>query len=181
MARNITGASGTTPETFIAELRRARLEAGNPSYRSIAYHMMQRPDGTDWYSHATIWRALTGEKLPRWDLVKHILQGLGVDDAQILTTWREIWCQAREIEALRRGEPGAQQAAAAPPAHQAPGESPRRLAALTSPPAAGQPDSHECEECGAVIGDPIRHQAWHWRIERQISRAILRAVDGTGQ
>ena len=163
-----------TPESFAAELRRVRLQAGAPSYR-----LLERQAG---YSRTTLWRAFAGERLPRWDLVVRILRALGVDRLQIDGGWREMWCQAREEE-RRGGEPDAQHAATAGPTHGTPGEGRRRLSALTSFLAGGQslPASQECEDCGALIGDLVRHQAWHWRVERQLSRAILRSVEGTGQ
>lgn len=194
MTRDITGMPGAesgprwaarahpTPANFAAELRHVRLQAGEPSYREIA-HRMDRGMGRGYYSTTTIWRAFTQEKLPQWHIAAAILQALEVDRTY-LTAWHEMWLRARAEEAERRGgEPDAQQAAPADPAHGTPAEGPRRLAALTAPPTDGpsQPASQVCDDCGALIGDLIRHQAWHWRVERQLSRVTLRAVEGTGQ
>ena len=162
-----------TPANFTAELRHARLQAGEPSYREIDRRTEHR------YSPATIWRAFTQEKLPHWQLTAAILHALGIDRTDI-TAWREMWSRARSEEMERSdGEPDPQQAATADPAHGAPAEGPRRL---TAPPADSPslPASQVCDDCGALIGDLIRHQAWHWRVERQLSRATLRAVEGTG-
>jgi hypothetical protein len=190
MARGSTGMPGEdssprwaarahpTPANFTAEFRHARLQAGEPSYRALERRTEHH------YSATTIWRAFTRDKLPHWDLVQTVLQALGTDRAN-LTAWHEMWVRARSYEAERRGgEPDARQAAAANPAHETPAEGTRRLAALTAPlaadpgPAAGQ----VCDDCGALIDDLIRHQAWHWRVERPlITGPPLRAVEGTGQ
>jgi hypothetical protein len=162
------------PASFVAELRRARLQAGEPSYREIARRTERM------YSPATIWRAFTQEKLPHWRLTAAILKALEVDN---LDTWREMWFSARSEERAHGSDRDAQQAVPADPARGISAESPRRLAALTAPQAEdpSQPGSQVCDDCGAVIGDLICHQAWHWRIERQLSRASLRAIEGTGQ
>ena len=97
----------------------------------------------------------------------------------------DAWARAMQSPraAPRTAAPWLAVAATAGPTHGTPGEGPRRLSALTSPLADGQslPASQEREDCGALIGDLVRHQAWHWRVERQLSRAILRSVEGTGQ
>jgi hypothetical protein len=36
-----------------------------------------------------------------------------------------------------------------------------------------QAGTRKCEDCGALIGNIVQHQAWHWRIERQPTRATL--------
>ena len=176
------GALASTPggadltERFIAALRHARMEAGDPPYRALARRVK-------FYSAPTIWRAFNGEKLPHWRLVEPILAALGVDHALIGTRWREMWNQARaEAVYPRRGMAQAQPVSAAPPLREVPAEGLRGLPGRTSPP--GGPDLAAglvCEDCGALIGNLVHHQAWHWRIERQLSRATLRPVEGTGQ
>ena len=169
-----------TPANFTAELRHIRLQAGEPSYREISRRAGRR------YSPATIWRAFTQDKLPQWPVAAAILQALGVADRTSITAWREMWARAHLEEMERRdgdGVPDPRQAAAADPAPGTPAEGPRRLTALTAPTADG-PDlaaGQVCDDCGALIGDLIPHQAWHWRVERQLRGATLRAVEGTGQ
>lgn len=160
-------------ERFAIALRQARRRAGDPTYHALARPMR--------YSVPTISRAFAGRTLPRWDVVAGILKALGIAEEQITGQWREEW-----IRALDQRRPIATPAPASPmagPAHSA--ESQRGLPGPSRPPSPlPGPDpapALECEDCGALIGNLVRHQAWHWRTERQPRRSVMRAVDATGQ
>jgi len=160
-------------ERFAIALRQARRRAGDPPYRALAGRMG--------YSVPTISRAFAGRALPRWDVVAGILKALGIAGEQIAGQWREEW-----IRALDQRRPIARPGPASPttaPAHSA--ESQPRLPGPSRPPSPlPGPDpapALECEDCGALIGNLVQHQAWHWRIERQLRRSVMRAVDATGQ
>jgi transcriptional regulator with XRE-family HTH domain len=140
---------------FAADLRHARLMAGNPSYYRLAD--LAR------YSVPTISRALAGRTLPRWATAEAILQALGIARDQIDNQWRPQW--ARALEARDPSHPRHHGHAPAPEqAHHAP-----------------SPGSLECEDCGALISDLVQHQAWHWRIERQLRKTAIWAIDSAAQ
>ncbi|EFV12919.1 helix-turn-helix domain-containing protein [Segniliparus rugosus] len=61
------------------ELRRLRLEAGQPSLRAIAKDVG--------WSHATIARAFTGANAPKWDLVEALAAHLDGNPDHIRTLW----------------------------------------------------------------------------------------------
>jgi len=105
------------------------------------------------FSAATISRAFGGKKLPRWEVAERILESLGIHPSRINTEWQMRWYLAREEHRAAMGSQPGQNLAASP----------------------------VCEACGGLIGDLVQHQAWHWRIERLLGGATLRAIEGPGQ
>jgi hypothetical protein len=178
------GTTNTTPGTnprltasfarYTAELHRARVEAGWPTYRRLSRQ-------TD-IPTTTVWRILTGKTFPpRWQDLTGILQALQVSPARIETIWVPLWSQLRR-EAAARPQPPVQRAATASAGPRGNWAQEHQLPGSSSPHAGhDQAVTRECEDCGALIGNLVQHQAWHWRIEGQIPRAPLRAIDGTGQ
>jgi transcriptional regulator with XRE-family HTH domain len=146
-----------------AALRRARLDAGWPSYRRLA----RQAD----VPLTTVWRICNGGTFPRWEDLTGILRALRISPAQIDSVWSKMWCQAE----------AQQYAPTVPGLHGTPAEE-RELPSFGSPHTAqAQAGAGECEDCGALIGNLVQHQAWHWRIERQLARANLRTIDGIGK
>jgi ribosome-binding protein aMBF1 (putative translation factor) len=156
--------------SFATALRRARRMAGDPPYAGLA-------DRTR-YSTPTISRAFAGRILPKWEVTERILAGLGIPAELIAGEWRGRWAEARDQVRPVTCPPGLALAAAASASAASagsglpdpqPGEPARAPAAVRL-----------CEDCGALVGDMVRHEAWHWRIERQHRRSVIRAVDSTG-
>jgi transcriptional regulator with XRE-family HTH domain len=156
-------------ESFAMALRRTRREAGDPSYRSLAHRTH--------YSPPTITRALSGRSLPSWDFTAAILTALGVPKERITTQWREMWIRARDQHRPLTLPGPARHLAQAQARHSPSGP----VRSLTPPSEPGLASVPECEDCGALIGNLVQHQAWHWRIERQLRRTAIRAVDSTAQ
>ncbi|MFJ8431083.1 helix-turn-helix domain-containing protein [Kitasatospora sp. NPDC094019] len=92
-ARTSAAAEGLT-----TELRRLRLAAGNPSFRTMA-----RAAGS--ISHTTLHEAASGARIPSWPTTSAFVRACGGDEA----AWRRRWTAAVG------GEPPAAPAPAAPP------------------------------------------------------------------
>ena len=65
---------------FADELRRLRLNAGNPSFRAMASHAHS-------VSHTTLHEAVTGRRLPTWPTTCAFVEACGGDAAE----WRARW------------------------------------------------------------------------------------------
>ena len=81
--RRLPGGTGPSHDLFLA-LRDLHLRAGEPSMRVIAR-------STDALCHDTVYRVLTGPKLPRWGALELVVEELGGD----VETFRELWISAR--------------------------------------------------------------------------------------
>jgi hypothetical protein len=157
--------------SFGTALRRARRLAGDPPYTGLA--------AVTGYSVPTISRAFAGRILPKWEVTEQILTGLGIPAELIAGEWRGQWAEARDKVKPVTGPaghalPSAISANAVSTGTGLPDPDPGEPA--QAPAAAGQ----VCEDCGALVGDIVRHEAWHWRTERQFRRSVIRAVDSTG-
>jgi ribosomal protein L7/L12 len=185
----VEGGSGHENLTMVLaeELRHARRLAGEPSYALI----MRRSERFRFrFSKPTLSRIFQGHSLPQWDTVETLLRAMEVSQCEIDTTWRALWLRAKEQRDPIGARFPALLAAVTPevateenPVAHKPPPSPRdggeqEAVAKTAPPALS---NQICEDCGLLIGDLVRHQAWHWNIEQQIRRATLRVVDDTRQ
>lgn len=122
-------------EQFAKALRWVRRQDGDPSYRDLHRRMQ--------YSIATISRALGGESFPRWDVTEQLLRACHVPDEQIHGVWHTRWLEIAELRSPI-------------------GDFPYQAEPGTIPePAPATPAGTECAECGALITNPLRHQAWH--------------------
>lgn len=173
-----TADAGADPAaSFALALRQARRRAGDMTYDHLA--------AVTSYSTQTISRAFAGRTLPRWPVVERVLTALGVPGEEIFREWRERWAQAQDQRRpITLQHPAGTAPAAAIPVDAAADNGtdlpdPGRLL----PAGSGQPQAagRECEDCGALIANIVQHQAWHWRIEKQLRRSAIRAVDSTGQ
>lgn len=79
-------------ERFAEELRRLRVEAGNPSFRAMASKSRS-------VSHATLHEAAKGIRFPSWVTTQAFVEACGGDVAQ----WRERWSAVLD-ETLRPEE-----------------------------------------------------------------------------
>lgn len=126
-------------DRFALSLRRARREAGDPSYRELA--------GRTGYSISSISRTLNGATFPRWAFTGLLLKSFGVSQEQIQGYWRRRWLEAAEaVSPLGVDQDGSGQD--------------------------DVPAGRECEECGALVLNPLRHQAWHSAYRRRGSGGI---------
>jgi hypothetical protein len=76
-----------TAAEFMAKLRRYREWAGNPSYRKMAEQAGQTR------VHSTMHAALSGDELPKQDVMKAIVIGCGASEEDVrafVTAWRRI-------------------------------------------------------------------------------------------
>ena len=69
--------------SFGADLRRLRIEAGEPAFRSLAH--------ATGYGRTTLNDALKGDRLPTLDVTLGLVKALGGDEA----AWRARWISAR--------------------------------------------------------------------------------------
>lgn len=77
-------------EEFMAELRRLRQRAGDPSFRKMA-------ELSGAVSHATLHLTVTGRRLQPWETVREFVRACGGDDAE--------WCSRyRRTKAVLSGE-----------------------------------------------------------------------------
>jgi transcriptional regulator with XRE-family HTH domain len=129
---------------FALSLRRARREAGDPSYRELA-----RRTG---YSISSISRTLTGATFPRWAFTELLLNSLGLSQEQVQGLWRRRWLEAAEAVSPLGVNPGQDEV----------------------------PAGRECGQCGALVLNPLRHQAWHSAYERRRSGRITPMADAGG-
>ncbi len=167
---------GNVPADLTAEfaltLRHAKRMAGDPSYDYLAKHAC--------CSVPTISRVFAGRALPRWDIVKAILAVMGVPPGRIDTEWRNLWVQALDQrKPLRQpdGTPYLNPAPASP--HPTPAPAPELETPPRPEPEQERAGHRICDDCGALIGDLAQHQAWHWRIDRQLRKSTMRVIDAT--
>ncbi|GAA1201238.1 NBR1-Ig-like domain-containing protein [Prauserella alba] len=77
-------------EEFMAELKRLRQQAGNPSFRKMA-------ELSGAVSHATLHLTVTGRRLQPWETVREFVRACGGDEAE--------WCaRYRRTRAVLSGE-----------------------------------------------------------------------------
>jgi hypothetical protein len=79
--------TASTPDEFIAALRRYREWSGHPSWRKMAAQAGQT------VVHSTMWAAMNGSDLPSLEVVKAIVAGCGGGDTDLrafATAWRRI-------------------------------------------------------------------------------------------
>ncbi|MEU9041577.1 MULTISPECIES: helix-turn-helix transcriptional regulator [unclassified Kitasatospora] len=91
-------------EDFAAELRTLRLDAGQPSFRTMA-----RAVGC--ISHTTLFEAVTGSRLPSWPTTRAFVRACGGDEEE----WHHRWRTAAD-----GGKPPATPAPSPPPTPSAP-------------------------------------------------------------
>jgi hypothetical protein len=165
---------------YVHALRCFRRDRGYPSYAVIS--TAAKRAGEPYYSTATICRALSGRRLPKWSVVKAFLRGCEPDITQEeLDGWLERW--AAVAEQVRPAEGRFRKA----PAEQVDAVNERRIR-----PAPGiqtgkkkdgyggspEPDPHqafdengappqveECARCGALVVDKRAHSRWHLKVE----------------
>ncbi|MET8626244.1 hypothetical protein ABZW30_21225 [Kitasatospora sp. NPDC004669] len=120
--------SPTAAESFAGELRTLRLDAGQPSFRTMA-----KTAGS--ISHTTLYEAACGSRLPSWATTRAFVQACGGNEEE----WQRRW------SAAVNGEPAADPALPAPPvAPVAPAPRPRPSAPPPepSPPSTSPARSH---------------------------------------
>lgn len=78
---------------FFDALRRLHREAGEPSMRDLA-KALKRAEPKGALSHASIYAALVGPRVPRWINVERLVCLFGGDVGCL----RGLWIQAREAE-----------------------------------------------------------------------------------
>lgn len=77
-------------DEFVAELKRLRQQAGNPSFRKMA-------ELSGAVSHATLHLTVTGRRLQPWETVREFVRACGGDEAE--------WCSRyRRTKAVLSGE-----------------------------------------------------------------------------
>ena len=163
---------GNQTGNFAIALCQAKRQAGDLSYYVLAHQAN--------CSLPTITRAFSGAVLPRRRTVEGILKALRVPREQIDPDWRDLWVLAlneRQPPAAPQFRPdrgGAERASG----HRFPAASPTGVSPPQEP---VQSSACVCEDCGALIGDVVQHQAWHWRIERQLRRSAIRPVEDVAQ
>ncbi|MEV7598091.1 hypothetical protein AB0O91_12005 [Kitasatospora sp. NPDC089797] len=121
----------TAAENFAGQLRTLRLDAGQPSFRTMA-----KTAGS--ISHTTLYEAAAGARLPSWPTTRAFVRACGGDEAQ----WHDRWCAAA------KGEPPAEPVIPAPPAGSA---------ALPTPP---PPPTGPPPPAPPVAARPHRARAW---------------------
>ena len=139
---------------FAMSLRRARRNAGEVPYRELARETS--------YSISSISRILNGKNFPRWAFTEKFLHTCKVSEAQINGPWRRRWLEIAELLSPLGDDGQDSDAELSVDAPQAPPE-------------------RECPECGALVLNPLRHQAWHAAYVRRDSArkaTALRPVAG---
>ncbi|MFI0453686.1 helix-turn-helix domain-containing protein [Actinomadura sp. 6N118] len=139
-------------QRFALGLRHVRRRAGDPSYRALSQKMN--------YSYSTVSRMLNGQMFPRWGTVEQFLRACKVTENAIDGRWRARWLEIAELvspigETVPYDDKDEQEEE-----FTGPGEGP------------GRP-TMECRECGALIVNPLRHQAWHAALVRSNSTRPL--------
>jgi transcriptional regulator with XRE-family HTH domain len=147
-------------QRFAAELERVRRDAGRPSYRELQRRMN--------YSPSTISRVLNGNSFPRWPFTEEFLRACHVAEPEINGRWLKRWIKITELQSplgdhdLWEDETG------------------------SDAPAPAAQYGTECGTCGALILNPLRHEAWHATyVRREPARPARRPLasdtTGTGQ
>ncbi|GAA3832555.1 hypothetical protein GCM10022226_62240 [Sphaerisporangium flaviroseum] len=189
--RRIPAEPPTATRRLADELKLAWRQAGEPPLRKLQRALINRGvDGA--VSSASISKAMSGStgRPPSWTLVEELLWEFD-KNADIDGFWRPLWVQAREeiaplglssttgttesstvvpvINLVTKPEEENNTAASRSDAHD------------HAPKAGdGDPAGFECEDCGAWVVNADRHYAWHWSMEKQLRRAIIRGVESTG-
>ena len=107
------------------------------------------------YSISSISRTLSGATFPRWAFTGLLLKSFGVSQEQIQGPWRRRWLEAAEAVSPLGVDP-------------------------VGPGKDEVPAGQECGECGALVLNPLRHQAWHASYKRRGSGRILPVADTGG-
>ncbi|MFD5462378.1 helix-turn-helix domain-containing protein [Kitasatospora sp. NPDC127059] len=97
----------TAAENFAGQLRTLRLDAGQPSFRTMA-----KAVGS--ISHTTLYEAASGSRLPSWPTTRAFVSACGGDEEE----WHHRW------RAAVKGEPPAEVVIPAPPTAPAPAPAP---------------------------------------------------------
>lgn len=178
---------GTARRRLADELKAAWRRAGEPPLRRLEWSLRQEGVGTyTGVSPASISKAMSGVtgRPPSWPLLEGLLRRFGTDKGDIASFWRPLWVQAREeVSPLGLTSSTAGEASPNP-----------AISLLVTPhedgnPADGPaetrddgtvPAGFECEDCGAWVVNADRHYAWHWNMEKQLRRALVRGVENTG-
>jgi transcriptional regulator with XRE-family HTH domain len=135
----------TRIEQFAQGMRWSRRQDGDPPYREISRQMG--------YSISSISRVLSGKSFPRWHFTEQFLRACHVPEEHISGRWHTRWLEIAElIDPL--------------------GDFPYQADAEADPgPALAAPAGPECTECGALMINPLRHQAWHMQYVRRPAAA----------
>ncbi|RKS71191.1 helix-turn-helix protein [Actinomadura pelletieri DSM 43383] len=128
-------------QRFALGLRHVRRHAGDPSYRTLSNKMN--------YSYSTVSRMLNGQIFPRWETVEQFLRACKVNENALDGRWRTRWLEIAEL--------------ISPIGETVPYEDDDEFADATEPPTR---PTMECPQCGALIVNPLRHQAWHAALAR---------------
>ncbi|MFC4536987.1 hypothetical protein [Sphaerisporangium dianthi] len=173
------------------ELKLAWRQAGEPPLRRLHRALTSKAvDGA--VSVASISKAMSGStgRPPSWTLVEALLREFDICSTDIDGFWRPLWVQAREEVAplgLSSTAGTTEPRTVVPFTNVATKTEPNNDTATRSTPdsrtlEAGDeaPGGSECEDCGAWVVNPDRHYAWHWNMEKQLRRAIIRGVESTG-
>ncbi len=161
---------------FALALRHAKRMAGDPPYHMLASRAS--------CSVPTISRVFAGRTLPRWQIAHAVLAAMNIPVSEIETEWRNLWIQAldqhrplAQPDPMPYSESGSANSLEEHPATAQPAAPLEELGPLQQE---QEPSPIcVCDDCGALIGDLVQHQAWHWRIDRQLRRSSMRAIDGT--
>ncbi|MEO3788544.1 ribosomal protein L7/L12 [Actinocorallia sp. B10E7] len=158
---------------FANQLRVARRRAGEPSLSKLS--------GLTKFSKATLSRAFRGHLLPSWEVVETLLHTFGIPPTLVDDVWRRRWLLALEQRdpvglhnphdpfGERHPEPATENGQNA--------SSSSSAGPASSSPPPGAPEGQVCDTCGSWVVDLTKHQAWHWQMENQIRRTLLRTVD----
>jgi hypothetical protein len=97
----------TAPAEFIEALRRYKAWSGDPLWRRMAARAGQE------IVHSTMYAAMNGEVLPKFEVVRAIIIGCGGSDEDLdsfTRAWRQIKTQqiTSIIDSSRRAGPGHQ-------------------------------------------------------------------------
>lgn len=76
---------------FAADLRRLRMEAGNPSLRQIADRIRGNDALPTTVSHSSLGDVFRGRRIPTWAVVRCIVWALDGDERE----WQERWLRLR--------------------------------------------------------------------------------------
>ncbi|MET9250258.1 hypothetical protein [Nonomuraea sp. NPDC003709] len=178
---------GTARRTLADELKLAWRRAGEPPLRKLRRQLLGK--GLDCaVSIASISKAMSGStgRPPSWTLVAGLLEQFD-SGADIDGFWRPLWAKARE-EVAPLGLTSATDTTK--PSTITPVIS--LVSTSGQDNTTGEPDDRapetgntapagfECEDCGSWVVNADRHYAWHWNMEKQLRRTIIRGIESTG-
>ncbi|MBD0690290.1 helix-turn-helix domain-containing protein [Streptomyces sp. CBMA123] len=132
----------TAAENFAGQLRTLRLDAGQPSFRTMA-----KTVGS--ISHTTLYEAASGSRLPSWPTTRAFVRACGGDEE----VWHHRW------RAAVNGEPPAELVIPAPPAAPLSPSSPSPSPSAAAPAPAPVPPTAVRVAPPATAG-PARGRLW---------------------